>query len=130
MEIPLLDGPLAPELTLAMRDVLAGTPASDAWLEYVRQRHGEALDVLARVALSEMALDLLEQTGHLPHEDAIRLLGDAVDTASSDLSLDVWHEIRQAHATLDRLEALLATSEGSSVVLLPDRAPPRPVRSA
>jgi hypothetical protein len=116
--VGVFDRPLSDELTSAIHDVLAGASATDAWLEFVKRRHGVAQSVLARLALSEMPVELFDETDDVPSEEGVLEGGDPIHVLSDSFSLDAWEEIADARVVLERVEALVAAPGESDVVLL------------
>lgn len=119
MELPLLDRPLTTELTRAIHDVLTGTPAFDAWLHYVKARHGGALGALGHLTLGELRLDPRGQAGRV-EDDAVLEQEQLIDSVARQLSRSVWRDIREVRSMLEEVEALTATPEESNVLVLAD----------
>lgn len=89
----------------AMAAVMAGVPATEAWLDYVRHLHPEVLEGLARIALADMAIDLLRDNGDLPAGEAERQRNEVADAVAEQMPFFVWVEIHQLRSTLESLEA-------------------------
>lgn len=99
---------LSREAVAAMMAVMNGTPAADAWLEYVREVHPRAVDALARMAISQMAVDLLYEQGDLTVSESDHERREVARAARDQVSPEVWSEISELRATLDVLERQLA----------------------
>ena len=87
----------------AMFDVVQGMPPTEAWLRYLRARHPEAVDLLARAAMTDMALELLVDHGDLSREEASTQRAEAAAVATRMLSAQEWAEIRGISQVLEEL---------------------------
>jgi hypothetical protein len=96
---------LGPKTVEAMAAVLAGVPATEAWVDYVRHLYPEILEGLARIAVSDIAIDLLRDNGDLPAEEAERQRKEAADAVAAQMPFFAWEEIHTLRSTLEALEA-------------------------
>jgi hypothetical protein len=87
----------------AMFDVVQGMTPTEAWLRYLRARHPDAVDVLARAAMTDMAIELLVDHGDLTREDAMSQRAEAAELAARMLPGHEWHEIREISQILEEL---------------------------
>jgi hypothetical protein len=109
---------LGPKTVEAMAAVLAGVPATEAWLDYVRHVYPGVLDGLARIAVADMAIDLLRDNGDLPPEEAERQRKEAADAVAAQMPFFAWEEIHHLRFTLEALEAHARQSSRGDVVEL------------
>ena len=113
---------LDPETVAAMLAIVVDrVPADDAWVAYVRARHPEAAEELARLALTEVALELLVGRGHVSPAEAARQREAASGEAATRVRRAVWQEIHRMKRMLDKLEAMedrdRETTSGRLIVL-------------
>ena len=87
----------------AMFDVVQGIPPAEAWLRYLRARHPEAVDLLARAAMTDMAIELLVEHGRLTREEASSQRSEAAEAAARMLPAEEWNEIREISTVLEEL---------------------------
>jgi len=87
----------------AMFDVVQGMPPTEAWLRYLRAAHPEAVDLLARVAMTDMAIELLVDHGDLTHDEASSERAAAAAAAARMLPAPEWNEIRAISTVLEEL---------------------------
>jgi hypothetical protein len=87
----------------AMFDVVQGMSSTDAWLRYLRARHPDAVDVLARAAMTDMAIELLVEHGDLSRDEAVAQRAEAEEMAARLLPARDWNEIRQISQILEEL---------------------------
>src|SRR3954451_12332641 len=92
----------------AMFDVVQGMPPTEAWLRYLRARHPDAVDLLARAAMSDMASELLVEQGTLSHDEASAQRAEAADAAARMLPSHEWTEIRGISQVLEELAEVAA----------------------
>jgi len=96
-----------PEVTAAMLSVMVdGTSATDAWLAFVRLHYPDAAFLLARLAMTGVALELLVATGHLERDEAARQRTEALSATVSRLPPRVWNDISKVRDALGRIERL------------------------
>ena len=104
----------------AMFDVVQGMSPTDAWLRYLRTRHPEAVDVLARAAMTDLAIELLVDHGALSREDAMSQREEAAETAARMLPSHEWTEIRQISQILEELDDVVRAE--ATIIDLDDAA--------
>jgi hypothetical protein len=107
------------EAVQAMFAVVQGMAPTDAWLGYLRARHPAAVDVLAKAAMTDLALDLLVEHHDLSTHDAVRQREEAAQTAANMLAPHEWNEIREIAVILEELGATFG--EDADVVVLSER---------
>ena len=115
-----LDDSPSTEAVRAMFDVVRGMPPTEAWLRYLRARHPEAVDLLARAAMTDMALELLVDHGRLSREEAASQRSEAAERAARMLPAREWQEIREISTILEEL-AEVVRSEAAIIDLDDDR---------
>lgn len=97
--------PLDTDVVAAMLAVVVdGRPAMDVWLEFVRMRYPGATDVLARLALTDLALKLLVTRGAIGSREAAQQRREAAASAAADVSVHTWQTIHRLRQTLGMLE--------------------------
>ena len=111
---------LSREAVAAMLAVMNGSPAADVWLAYVRAVHPEAVDALARMAVSQIAVDLLQSRGDLDREQARDQRHQVALTARGEVSTEVWAEISELRTTLAILERHLGDASSEVLVEVDD----------
>ena len=98
---------LDPETVAAMLAVVVDrVPADDAWVAYVRARHPDAADELARLAMTDVALELLVDRGHVSTSEASAQRHAASGNAAARVERGVWREIHRMKRMLEKLEAM------------------------
>lgn len=97
-----------------MYAVSEGGSATDAWLDYLRARHPDAVSALARVAMTSIALDLLVSNGDITIEEASRQMIDAAASATAAVGEEVWISAVRMRDVLQLLER--RTAESSVVI--------------
>jgi hypothetical protein len=96
---------ISEEAARAMFSVVRGVAASDAWLDFVRTRHPEAAQLLGKLAMANIAIDLLLDNGDLSEDAAQQERVDAVDSVAAELPRETWEEIHELKAALETLQA-------------------------
>jgi hypothetical protein len=119
------DAPSA-EAVHAMFSVVQGTSPTDAWLEYLRARHPDAVDVLARAAMADMAIDLLDEHGDLTLEQALAERAEIAEATSRIVRAEGWREIREIAHILEELGEDAGRSDADVVDLTDPSRPERP----
>jgi hypothetical protein len=102
----------------AMFDVVQGMPPTEAWLRYLRARHPKAVDLLARAAMTDMAIELLVDVGSVSHDEASTQRAEAAEAAARMLPAHEWTEIRGISQVLEELAE--AASADAAVIDLND----------
>ena len=92
----------------AMFDVVQGMPPTEAWLRYLRARHPHAVDLLARAAMTDMAIELLADQGSLSRDEASTQRAEAAEAAARMLPAREWTEIRGISQVLEELAEVAA----------------------
>jgi hypothetical protein len=115
--------PLDPDAVAAMFAVVDGTASTDAWVEYVRAHHPTIVDVLARAAMSDMAIDLLVEHGDITRDEALIQRREAATTAAAMLPPGA---LRRILALKQRLDTMQSRSWGDEDLprLVPERERP------
>jgi hypothetical protein len=121
---------LGPKTVEAMAAVLAGVPATEAWLDYVRHLYPELLEGLARIAVADMAIDLLRDNGDLPAQEAERQRQEAADAVAAEMPFFAWEEIHHLRSTLEELEAYARRPSRADVLELEVSLPRPRVRAS
>jgi hypothetical protein len=96
---------IGPQALEAMQAVLTGVPACHAWLDYVRQLYPPALDALAKIAVTNIAIGLLRDNGDLSAPEAETQQEEAADAVAAEMPFFVWEEIHEIRSMLETLEA-------------------------
>ena len=121
-------GPSA-EAVHAMFNVVQGMSPTDAWLGYLRARHPDAVDVLARAAMTDLAIDLLVDHGDMPLDDALAQRAEVAEAASRMVPPAEWREIREIAHILEELgDEDGRTDTDADVIVLTDRDRPERTR--
>jgi hypothetical protein len=110
--------PLDPELVSAMLAVsLDRVSPTDAWLGYLRARHPEAVEALAKAAMTDMALDLMVAHGDITSTDALQQRAAAAESASQIVPDGTWERIAKLKQSLERLATTTSATEETPVAL-------------
>lgn len=103
--MPEITEPFEPDAVAAMYAVVTdGDSATDAWLDYLRARHPDAVAALARAAIASIALDLLVANGDMTIEEASRQMLDTATAAVDAVGEDVWTSAMRLREMLELLE--------------------------
>ncbi|HYF12609.1 MAG TPA: hypothetical protein VEC09_09920 [Actinomycetota bacterium] len=112
--------PLDTDVVAAMLAVVNGRPAMDVWLEFVRLRYPGATDVLARLALTDLALKLLVGRGAIGAREAAHQRREAAASAAAEVSFHTWQTIHRLRQTLGMLERYRPAEDDDDVAWVSD----------
>jgi hypothetical protein len=110
--------PLDTDIVGAMFSVIVdGASSVDVWLDYVRAHHPKVVDVLARAAMSDIAIEILVDHGDLTKEEAVWQRQAAAETASRMLPPGALRDVLKLKETLEMMESYLSRGDADVVDL-------------